>query len=100
VQRDYVDWVATKWDLPVEGVRADVQVVNNAFRNWGHQFIYDEATLRGSMESAGFKDVARMEVGCSSDPNLQGIENHGKILGNEPMNAFESIAMEGCKPGI
>jgi hypothetical protein len=40
--------------LQLSGVR-----INNFFRDWGHQFIYDEQTLRASMLEAGSPESER-----------------------------------------
>ena len=32
-------------------------------RNWGHTFIYDDATLRGALAGAGFHDVIAVTPG-------------------------------------
>jgi predicted SAM-dependent methyltransferase len=48
--------------------------INSAFMDWGHRFIYDRATLRKTLEMAGFADVQFFTPGVSDDPNLTGIE--------------------------
>jgi len=47
---------------------------NSTFMYWGHRFIYDEATLRSTLESLGFTEVQFFSPGVSDDPNLTGIE--------------------------
>jgi SAM-dependent methyltransferase len=73
-------------------------VINNEFRDWGHRFIYDRETLSAAMEQAGFVDVVRHASGESDDENLRGIELHGKVVGNEEMNRFETMALEARRP--
>ena len=73
-------------------------VINNEFRNWGHQFIYDRETLSAAMEQVGFVDVVRHASGESDDENLRGIELHGKVVGNEEMNRFETMVLEARRP--
>jgi len=70
-------------------------VLNNAFRNWGHQFLYDEPTLRSLMTDAGFIDVVRYPMGVSDDDPLRGIEYHGEAVGNVEMNRLETMVLEG-----
>ena len=50
--------------------------INRAFRGWGHQFLYNETTLRSLLLDAGFADVVRCEYGESLHPELRGIERH------------------------
>lgn len=53
-------------------------MLNRAFRGWGHQFLYNEWTLRATLLDAGFADVARCEYGQSRHPELRGLERHEK----------------------
>ncbi|WP_310489426.1 methyltransferase domain-containing protein [Chamaesiphon sp. VAR_69_metabat_338] len=73
----------------------DVFVINNLFRAWGHQFIYDEKTLRNSLEKAGFKNIVRCDLGQSSKQALQNIENGERL----PLGSFqpETLTLEGEK---
>jgi predicted SAM-dependent methyltransferase len=50
--------------------------INRAFRGWGHQFLYNETTLRSLLLEAGFATVVRCEYGRSEHPELTGIERH------------------------
>ncbi len=73
-------------------------MINNAFRDWGHQFIYDRATLQSAMEEVGFVDITRYAPGESDDEVLRGIESHGKAVGNADMNLFETMVLEAKRP--
>jgi predicted SAM-dependent methyltransferase len=50
--------------------------INRAFRGWGHQFLYNETTLRSLLLDAGFGTVVRAEYGQSEHEELRGIERH------------------------
>ncbi|HEX9986634.1 MAG TPA: methyltransferase domain-containing protein [Thermoanaerobaculia bacterium] len=50
--------------------------INRAFHGWGHQFLWNEGTLRASLLDAGFASVVRREYGVSEHPELHGIERH------------------------
>jgi predicted SAM-dependent methyltransferase len=52
--------------------------LNRAFRGWGHQFLYNERTLRASLLDAGFANVVRREYGESEHAELRGLERHEK----------------------
>jgi predicted SAM-dependent methyltransferase len=73
-------------------------VLNNFFRNWGHEFVYDRDTLRHALETAGFTDVREWNVGESDNPELVGLERHGELIPPE-FNAFETLVLEARRPG-
>ena len=50
--------------------------INRAFRGWGHQFLYNETTLRSLLLDAGFANVERCAYGESSHEELRGLERH------------------------
>jgi predicted SAM-dependent methyltransferase len=52
--------------------------MNRAFHGWGHQFLYNEATLRATLFGAGFSRVDRVEYGESTHEALRGVEHHPK----------------------
>jgi len=93
IQKRYVNWIVDKF-LPEVGIYSECFVINNAFRNWGHQFIYDHATLQLAMERTGFVNVISYRPGESDDENLRGIESHGKAIGDEDLNRFETMVLE------
>lgn len=74
-----------------------VFVINNAFRNWGHQFIYDQKSLTLLLEETGFTDVRRVEPGESSDPELQNIDARHQSE-NKAINRYEVMVLEATKP--
>lgn len=50
--------------------------LNRAFRAWGHQFLYNEATLTSLLRDAGFANVVRREYGASDYAEMRGLERH------------------------
>lgn len=89
----YIKWIT---DTFLEGVNVyrPSFVINNAFENWGHQFLYDEETMTMALRHAGFEDIRRRESEQSDDPHLRGIESHGKNVGDRDTAAFETMAFE------
>lgn len=95
LQQDYLRWSAAVF---VRGapVADPVFVINNFVRAWGHQFIYDERTLRQAMAAAGFVGIERRPLHESDEPLLCGLENLGRMP--EGFLALESFTLEGVKP--
>jgi predicted SAM-dependent methyltransferase len=96
IQRLYIDWAITRF-MPAVREYKDVFVINNFFRAWGHRFLYDEETLRHALHTSGFRDITFYKPGDSADPILRNLESHGRELGSEDINQFETIVAEGCK---
>lgn len=95
-QRAYIAW-STKNFLAPGTPEHPIHVINNQFRNYGHQFLFDENCLRDAMTSAGFVDIRRMPMGESDDAHLNQVEKHGVNMGNEAMTAFETMVLEARK---
>jgi predicted SAM-dependent methyltransferase len=94
-QDHYVRWIAEEF---MDKSRATPQfVVNNAFRAWGHEFLFDEETLTAILCEAGFTEVRRYEVGESDDPELIGSERHMCATENAAANEFETMVLEARK---
>jgi predicted SAM-dependent methyltransferase len=96
-QKFYIDWVIEKF-MPEVDFCKEVFLINNAFRAWGHQFLYDRETLRATLARVGFKNIEFYQPGISDDENLRGIESHGSLIGCEEINQFEAFAVEGRVP--
>jgi predicted SAM-dependent methyltransferase len=74
-----LDWVwAThyKREMTTEEATLACFAINRAFRGWGHQFLYNETTLRALLLDAGFGDVRRCTYGESEREELRGLERH------------------------
>jgi predicted SAM-dependent methyltransferase len=71
-QMEYIKW-ATDNFVPNTDYD-DVFVINNFVRAWGHTFIYDEKTLRSSMEKAGFTNIIRCDLNQSTEAAFRDLE--------------------------
>jgi predicted SAM-dependent methyltransferase len=96
-QTRYIDWVIQRF-LPDVDYCKEVFVINNAFRAWGHQFLYDRETIATTMRRIGFENIQCFQPGVSDDENLRGIDSHGKTIECEEINEFEAFAVEGQTP--
>lgn len=72
-------------------------IVNNFFRSYGHQFLYDPATLQAALKQAGFQQVIQYKPGHSEDEHLCNIESHHQLIGDEN-NHFETLVLEAVRP--
>jgi len=123
-QKYYIEWSVThslglysqeksrlqsrrpEWDIDVEHILRQYPnmhrdpvafIVNNFFRSYGHQFLYDDATLTGILCEAGFTNVRRFAPGESDNPTLAGIESHGHLIGDE-INLYETMILQAARP--
>jgi predicted SAM-dependent methyltransferase len=97
LQKEYIKWATEKFikDAPYCD---DVFVINNFFRDWGHLFIYDEKTLRRSLETSGFVNIIRCGLNESSDDVLKNLENDKRMP--EGFLALESFTLEASKKPV
>lgn len=55
-------------------VKTQAEWMNMSFRSWEHKWLYDFVELRRRIEEAGYKKVARANLGKSVHPELRGLE--------------------------
>jgi predicted SAM-dependent methyltransferase len=97
LQLRYIDWIIAMF-IPEADLGRECFVINNAFQNWGHRFLYDATTLRRAMERAGLVDIKVCSVGESEDEAFTGIESHGTAVDDEEVNRFETMVLEARRP--
>ena len=66
-------------------------------RSYGHRFVYDPATLEGSLRRSGYVSIKQFVPGESDDPALTGIETRHKMA-IHAVNDFETMVFEATKP--
>ena len=76
----------------------DVYVINNYFRDWGHQLIHNKSSIKNLIEFCGFRISGFESVGQSMDPVLVGLERHGAMI-TKTYNEYETMIAEAVKPG-
>ena len=94
-QQQYLEW-ATETFIGTAPRPEAVYVLNNFVRDWGHQFIYDEQTLRELLERCGFVDVVRCELNESQYPALRSLENESRMPPG--FLRLETMTFEASKP--
>jgi predicted SAM-dependent methyltransferase len=72
-QKDWrrMDWV--KWPQ-FAFIQTKAEMINIAFRWWGHQHLYNREELERALISAGFEDIRFEDYGKSRHPDLRGLE--------------------------
>lgn len=94
LQKNYIKW-ATDTFIKEAPYYDETFVLNNFVRDWGHKFIYDEKTLRLSMENAGFTKIVKCDLNKSQDTLLQNLENEKRMP--KGFLALETFTLEGSK---
>lgn len=94
LQKEYIKW-ATDCFIKNAPYYDDIFVINNFVRDWGHLFIYDEKTLRSSLENVGFTKIIRLELNESKDEALRNLENEKRMP--QGMLKLESFTLEATK---
>lgn len=72
------EWIDVDWHPSTPA-----QMVNEAVREWGHLFIFDEAELSTLLHEVGFRDVTRAAFHSSHHDPLRGLEcrpDHGEVI--------------------
>jgi len=82
-------------ESPVTGA----YIFNRQVRDWGHQFLYDPATLRKSFELAGFKQITEYRIDEKTDPVFRQVEIRTRNEGSDLwlINSWESMAFEAVR---
>ena len=70
--------------------------VRSIILNHEHQSAWTKKTLEIFLNVSGFKNVLPVDVGVSAHKELNGVEGHGKVIG-EMNNAIETVVCEGTK---
>ncbi len=94
LQMEYIKW-ATDTYIETAPYYDDTFVINNFVRCWGHAFIYDEKTLRSSLEKAGFAKIIRCDLNESEHETLRNLENERRLP--KGFLELESVTLEGTK---
>lgn len=93
--KEYIRWSNRTFGsaLQREEETNPVHVLNRMMHSWGHQYLYDEDTLRRTLQRAGFREIMRCEPGVSQHPELSGVDRHAEAIGTEA-NQIESLILE------
>ncbi len=95
LQREYIRWAAETSTPNVPDLTNEVFLINNFVRDWGHTFIYDEKTLRQSLQLAGFGQLRKCELQESPIECLRNLENEARMPPG--FLRLESMVLEAIK---
>lgn len=71
-------------------------VVNNFFKGWEHEIIYDPKTISLMLNKHGFSEIKQFNIGESDDIHLKNMERHGTAIPPE-FNKLETMIFEAIK---
>lgn len=95
IQKRYIHKIVNG-AFPDTGFYHETFAINYFFRGWGHEFIYDNATLQYTLHKAGFKNITRFPIKESDDLHLKNLEHHGSAI-SEEFNQLQTMAFEGTR---
>lgn len=75
---EYLLWHRREWSSESPVFTAAV-ALSDYYKQWGHQFVYDEPTLRALMAKAGFVSIEKLALCESSEPELRNLEHHQRL---------------------
>ena len=93
-QIEYINWSINSF-LNKAPHNKNIFVINNFFRDWGHQFIYDEDSLSNLLISVGFTNLKICALKTSNESHLCNLENILRMP--ESFLNLETITLEATK---
>ena len=74
-EQDWLTWPEYRF------VKTRAEMLNIAFRSWGHKWLYDREELHRRLNEAGFTKIKDAEWGRSDSPELRNLESrHDSLL--------------------
>ena len=87
-----------KWHDWPQTAHPETEILNLELHSFGHQFVYDPATLSDSLAQAGFARVSQFAPGTSDDSQLQGVEARHENAGLRSLNDYETMVLQAVRP--
>lgn len=103
VHRKYIDWSIRQFmpevvNLYSEGDFHAMYVLNNFYRAWGHQLIYDKQGIARLLSECHFQDIRFCHSEDSTHDLLRGINQHQYSI-PEWADKLETMVVEATKGG-
>ncbi|MCK5337544.1 MAG: methyltransferase domain-containing protein [Bacteroidales bacterium] len=101
IHKEYIKWSTSRFIPDIsnnfkENEYLPAFVINNFFRDWGHQIVFNFESLELILKKAGFSNITKQEVGKSKIEEFDRLEKHGEIIPDE-FNELETIVVEAVK---
>jgi predicted SAM-dependent methyltransferase len=101
VHKEYINWATKKYLKDIakyhrKNEPSPVYVINNFFKDWGHQIIHNLDSISTMLTDAGFTQITPCKVNDSADPELKYLEMHGSTIPQE-FNELETMVVEAKK---
>jgi hypothetical protein len=74
---------------------SDLDAVNIAFRNYGHQYLYTRQQMTATLRAAGFTRIQETKPSGFHDALFADAQGHGRLVGDE-LNDLEAFAFEAA----
>ena len=72
--KEYLSGKTTEWSDVGWHPITPCQMINDGFRLWGHQFIYDDCELEHLLLDCGFREIRKVSWRQSINPELRNLE--------------------------
>lgn len=102
IHKEYIKWATEAFCPDVTAVLdneknySEIYVINNFYRDWGHEILHNYASLEKLLLKLKFSSVDRKEIGVSDFQEICNMEKHGTII-PERLNKLETIVVEAKK---
>ena len=101
LHREYITWATKSFTKDIaqklkEDEYSPVFVMNNFFRDWGHQIIHNPESVTLMLQKAGFKNIIPCKLSTSLNPELCNLERHGDGI-PPAFNELETMIFEATK---
>lgn len=80
-----------------ESEHSNIWVINNFYRDWGHEMIHSLGSLTHLLEKFEFKEVLNKEIGQSDFPELQDLEGNGRGEYPRALYDIQTLVVEAKK---
>jgi predicted SAM-dependent methyltransferase len=77
-------------------LKVPAAILNDYYREWGHQFVYDRGSLTTLLQRAGFVKLEEFPINVSNDDHLRGLENESRMPAG--ILALSTMTFEAEKP--
>ena len=101
VQKNYINWnyhnyLCNQSKIYYDEPNTPVYIINNYFKDWGHQLIHNKGSLSNLLLHFNFKEITKFQVLESKDVNFLKLEHHMNQIGISN-NILETLILEATK---